>query len=84
MKNFIGTKIGENEFRLSRIEAERVYFGDHRAKGEFIVKELPSRPNTRGDHGYKLASGALLIRVSKTGYRPYLVHGEGALDALRV
>jgi hypothetical protein len=84
MKNYIGTKVGENEFKLSRIEAERVYFKDHRAKGEFIVRELPARPNTRGDHGYKLATGALLIRVSKRGFRPYLVHGEGALEALKV
>jgi hypothetical protein len=82
MKNYSGTKVGENEYKLSRIEAERVYYDDHRAKGKFIVKELPARP-TRGDQGYKLTSGALLIRVSKRGFRPYLVHGEGALEALK-
>ena len=83
MKNYIGTKVGENEYKLSRVEAAKVYYDDHRAKGEFIVTELPSNPNTRGDQGYKLSTGALLIRVSKRGFRPFLVHGAGSLEALK-
>lgn len=86
MSKHIGTKVDGavgNEFRLTRVEALKVYCDDHRAKGEFIMRELPVKPS-KGDKGYRLRTGALLVRVSKRGMKPYTVHGEGALEALTV
>lgn len=82
-KNYIGTKTGENEYRLTRVEAYRVYCEDSRARMQTIVTDLPS--NTKqGKQSFVLRTGAILCRQANGGAKPFKVHGAGAKEVLTI
>jgi len=78
-QRIIGRKVSEKEFRLTRLEAELIYYGDAKSTGRTIVVPLPTKPNT-GRHICR--TGAVLYRASQMGSHPYVLVGAGALETI--
>jgi hypothetical protein len=70
-----------NEFRLSRLAAERLYFADCRNQGIRIAVPLPT--NTKGKTEFTLSNGAILKREANGGPRPFALFGQGAQELLK-
>lgn len=75
----IGRKVSNTEFKLTRIEAEMVYYADAKASNKRVVTPLPLEPS-KGI--IRCRTGAILYRASRLGSHPYALVGEGAMETI--
>lgn len=56
----------ENKIRLTRVEAQKVFIDDHRARGVIITEPLAIEPDNKPGKGYYLDGGNVkLVRMPK-------------------
>ena len=62
------------KLRLTRLEAQRIFIEDHRARGVLITEPLAIEPDNKPGKGYYLNGGKMkLVRIFKNGQIPYAI-----------
>ncbi len=62
------------KLRLTRLEAQRIFVDDHRARGVLITQPLSIESDNKPGKGYYLNGGNMkLVRLLKGGEVPYAV-----------